>query len=450
MEHKRISLIRYLGAVVLVFISLYFFLAPAGILIHDLRDPGLHTNQVPRFAYRWHVRLTNEISSWANNRVDSKKASGLMTDNISGTEWPMFSAVFYLWATEALQESWEINPEASEKAPSVYAKTAIEAATRLIVDPNNASWVKEHWGENYLHNENLFYRMLLIAGLTSYQKLLGNKQYTELLIDQVESLSKELAESPYGLLDDYPGECYPVDILPAIAVIKRAGELLGIDKTDFINRSLRAFEGDRLDVETGLPAYAASSQTGHGYGPARGVGISYMLIWAPELWPDTASNWYSQYEKHFWSEGPIISGFYEFLRSSDMDSFFFDVDAGPVISGYGVAASAFGIGAARVNNQVKQSYPLATEALVASWPLPNGTLLIPRLLSNLADAPYIGESALLFIMTRKSLFPSPERKEHSLPYLVYLFLMFYCLSGVLILRFSIRLIRPLRKESNKT
>ena len=77
-----------------------------------------------------------------------------------------------------------------------------------------------------------------------------------------------------------------------------------------------------------------------------------------------------------------------------------DVDAGPVISGLGFAASAFGIGAARVNGRFDHAYPLTAELYAASWPLPNRTLLLPRLLSNAADAPFLGEAAILFVLTR--------------------------------------------------
>jgi hypothetical protein len=45
--------------------------------------------------------------------------------------------------------------------------------------------------------------------------------------------------------------------------------------------------------------------------------------------------------------------------------------------------------------------PLAAEMLVSSWPLSNGTLLVPRLLSNAADAPYLGETGILFCLTRQ-------------------------------------------------
>jgi hypothetical protein len=43
---------------------------------------------------------------------------------------------------------------------------------------------------------------------------------------------------------------------------------------------------------------------------------------------------------------------------------------------------------------------VTAEMLVTSWPLANGRLLLPRMLSNAADAPYLGEAAILFNLTR--------------------------------------------------
>ena len=39
-------------------------------------------------------------------------------------------------------------------------------------------------------------------------------------------------------------------------------------------------------------------------------------------------------------------------------------------------------------------------ALLLSWPLADGSLLTPRLLSNLVDAPHTGEAAVLYAFTR--------------------------------------------------
>ncbi|MCP5100696.1 MAG: hypothetical protein GY943_34540, partial [Chloroflexi bacterium] len=391
-------------------------------------------------------QLSENYELWARERVVSSRATQLNVNNISGTEWPIFSSVYYLWATEALQPAWEDDPSLAPELPTDHAQRAIDTAVSLIADPNHAAWVEQHWGDDYLTQENLFYRMLLISGLTSYQNLTEDVQYEPLLLAQVESLSKELDESPYGLLDDYPGQCYPIDILPAIAVIQRADGVLGTDHSDFVARAVRGFDSARLDLQTGLPAYVANSRTGDGIGPARGVGISYMLIWAPEVWPDTAADWYGRYDTRFWQESWLFAGVREFSNKSSYSDWLIDVDAGPVVAGYGTAASAFGIGAARVNGRFDQAYPLSAEALVASWPLSNGTLLGARLLSNLSDAPYIGESALLFNLTRQSVGNGRVTSTGRLPFVVYLGLCFYAFGGIVCTAVAVRTIKRCRNN----
>lgn len=444
---KKVASIRTYGnAVIGIALALYFFIIPFGTLVNILRDPGLHNGEMPRFLYQWHQQLSQKYEPWANQRVESSRAANLNLDNISGTEWPMFSAVYYLWATESLQDAWEANPSLNPTMPKAYAKGAIEAAAALINDPNHANWVKVHWGDDYLEQENLFYRMLLISGLTSYQKLLDDDTYTALLINQVDSLSTELDNSPFGLLDDYPGQCYPIDILPAIAAIQRADEVLGTDHSKSTARAVRGFEGTRLDNATGLPAYIANSKTGQGFGSARGVGISYMLIWVPELWPATAQDWYSRYENHFWQTDWLISGVREFPHASLAPEWHLDVDAGPVINGYGTASTAFAIGATRANGRFDQAYPLSAEALVASWPLLNGTLLGARSLSNLSDAPFISETALLFNLSRQPMGDTLTLEKTKLPFIVYLGLFIYAFIGLAWISIAVKSIKRWRAQ----
>ena len=438
----------YSNATIAILIALYFFLIPFALLISDLRDKGLQTGQIPQVAFRTHRLISADYETWARARVASGTAAGLSTADISGTEWPIFSSVYYLWATEALQQAWEADPSLAAVMPKVYAEGAIEAAAELISDPNHATWVKAHWGDDYLTRENIFYRMLLISGLTSYQTLSGNPRYQTMLAEQVTSLAHELDASPYGLLDDYPNQCYPIDILPAIAAIQRADTLLGSDHAEIIGRAVRGFEEERLDPLTQLPAYVADSQTGQGRGPARGVGISYMLIWAPEVWPTTAAKWYPRYETHFWQEDWLIAGVRELSRHTNYREWFLEVDAGPVVAGYGTAATAFGIGAARANGRFDHAYPVTAEALVAAWPLPHGTMLGARLLSNLSDAPYTGEFALLFNLTRQPLVNTTVPPQKGLPTIVYIALGLYLAVGLIIIRSALRSWRHWSK--NKT
>lgn len=431
---RSLSICHYGSSVIFVLLAVYFFFSPFVLSILYLNDPGLKTDRMPKIAFSLHRRLSPRYEKWARKRVKLGLAEELSTEQIAATEWPVFGSVFYLWTTEALQEAFDKDATLSSTAPKDYAHGAIEAAAALVADPNHASWVREHWGDTYLEKENLFYRMLLISGLTSYQKLSGNAKYETLLRSQVESLASELDESPHGLLDDYPGQCYPVDILPAIAAIRRADAVLGTDHTAFAQRAIRGFEDTRLDVETGLPAYFVNSKTGRALDSARGVGISFMLIWAPELWPETAEDWYAKYQEHFWQQGKWLAGFREYPKNIDVGWLYIkDVDAGPVVGGYGIGACAFGIGAARSMGRFDHAYPLSALAVACSWPLPNGTMLSPRFLSNLSDAPYLGEASLLFALTRMPVGDVEISRAAKLPAFVYIAPCIYLIGAALLL-----------------
>ena len=421
---------RYLRSVVILFLAIYFMILPALQIICYLRDPGLQDGGMCSFLYRWHRDLSQRYEVWAKERLASDKAAQLDINNVSGTEWPLFGSVFYLWSTEALQDAWNANPELYQTAPVDYARGAIEASAALLADSAHATWVKQYWGEDYLEKENLFYRMLLIHAMISYQTLLGDDRYESLLVQQVDSLAAELDASPFGLLDDYPGQCYPVDIMPAYAAIKRADALLGTDHSAMVSRGLRAFQDTRLDSATGLPAYNVDSETGYNLSGARGVGVSFMLIWAPEIWPGPAAQWYNNYEEHFWQTNRLVAGFREFPRSESFDrNWMVEVDAGPVMAGFGMGASAFGLGAARANGRMDHAYSLAALALTGAWRLPDGTLPLPRLLSDLTDAPYLGEAALLFSLTRQPVVPVLQQAEGHTPLLIILILVSAIIAG---------------------
>lgn len=417
---RSLSFCIGVNAAIMVLLSLYFLIIPAGTLVCSLHEPALRDGKIPSCAFRWHRALSPRYERWARRRVASGQAAQLTMHQIAQTEWPLFGSVFYLWATDALQEAFDENPRATSLSPRVYARGAITAAAALVADPNHAAWVRQHWGDAYLQKENLFYRMLLISALTSYQSLLGDTRYEDLLRRQVESLARELDESPYGLLDDYPGQCYPVDIVPAIAAIRRADAVLGTDHAEFATRAVRGFQDTRLDRNTGLPAYVVSSKTGQARDSARGVGLSFMLIWAPQLWPEIAASWYGKFADLFWQEGEWVAGFREYPREVDTGWFTMrDVDAGPVIAGYGVAASAFGVGAARTVGDAERAYQLTAQGLAACWPLPDGTLLVPRVLSQFGDAPYLGEAATLFALTRRPALAVSSSGARRLPRSVY-------------------------------
>jgi hypothetical protein len=433
------------NAVIFILLAATLLVYPAVRAILNIQDSALKGPGIPKVAWRLERNLTPRYAAWAQARVAHGQAEKLSTDDISGTEWPLFGSVFYLWAIENLQSAWEAGDHSVGVEPKVFCKEAVVAASELVIDPRHAAWVRKHWGTNYLHHEDVFYRMLVIAALTSRAKLLHDGAHLDILRDQVETFAQELNDSKTGLLNDYPAQCYPGDVMAAIACIHRADAVLGTDHSAFVKRSLRAFTGSRT-TKLRIPPYLASAETGKPLSQARGCANSYYCLTSPELWPDEAKYWFRVHEKFFWQQQFGISGFREFPTNAATKDWTFDVDAGPVIAGFGVSATAFGVGAARKNGRFDLSYPLSTEMLATVWELPNGTLAVPHILSNVSHAPMLGEAAILWLLTVQPESGFPVKTGDTVPTYVYVVIGCALLFGIFRIIASIYDIRVVIRE----
>ena len=392
-------------------------------------------------ARQLHESLAGRYAKWATQRVASGKAAQISHEDIAGTEWPLYGSVFYLWAEEALQEQWERDHSLFKEEPRVFARAAIDAAARLVADPNHAHWVKIHWGDEYLTRENVFYRMLVIAALGSHRKLTGSDEFLTLLRTQTDSLCAELTASKDGQLDDYPGQCFPTDIASAWRAIQRADAVLGTDHSVEIQKALRGFVGPRAGG-LGLPPFASGSHDGIPLDESHGCSNSNICMLAPALWPEQAALWYAAYEEHFWQHDWLAAGFREFPHGYPKGEWYFDVDAGPVIRGNGFAACSFGIAAARANGRFDHAYPLSLELTALSWPVAGGRLLVPRLVSNAADAPFLGEAAIFLHLASQPLVAPKQHFHGTVPAVVFICLALY-VSGAAVLLYAARgVVRP--------
>jgi hypothetical protein len=431
-SNSQIAMIRTIiciNSIIAALLAAMLLLYPSVRAILNIRDPALKGPGIPTSAWRLERNLTPRYAAWAQARVGLGRAQNLSTADISGTEWPLFGSVFYLWAIENLQSAWDAGDHFAGVEPKVFCKDAIVAASDLVIDPGHVSWVVKHWGTNYLHQENVFYRMLVIAALTSRAKLRHDGAHLDLLRDQVETFAKELDDSKSGLLNDYPGECYPGDVMEAIACIRRADSVLGTDHSKFVNRSVRGFVGLK-GTRHKLPPYQAEAGKGAPVSESRGCGNSYFCLTSPELWPAQAKTWFQLYEKSFWQERLGFCGFREFPNDVPNTDWTMDVDAGPVISGFGVAANSFGVGAARKNGRFDLAYPLSAEMLATVWEMPDGSLAMPRLLSNLSDAPMLGEAAILWLLSVQPEKGFPVKAGGSVPAFVYVVIGVALLLGI--------------------
>lgn len=426
--------IRKLNAALIIGAALWFLILPVGLVIRDLSDPTLRQPEgIPRAVWRVHQHLTPLYQQWARERIAAGSAATVGLYDVAATEWAMFGSVFYLAATENLQREWLRHPGPPGTAPASYARGAIEAATDLVLDPVHHSWVRTHWGPNYLHRENVFFRAMLIQAMTSRENLVKDGRDSLALRDQVETLAAALDASPHGILNDYPGECYPIDVFATVAMIRRADAILGTDHRAFAERERRAFSGSLVDPY-GLPGYFANPDTGTMEDVSRGIGNSYVCLYCPELYPDLARKWYDRYIEGFWQRRLGAAGFREYARTVPGRDFFIDVDSGPVIAGFSPAANAYGVAAARANGRYDHAWTLSSQVLAAAWPLPDGTWLGARMLSSTAHAPYLGEANLLFLFTTLPAAGTTITTGGFIPPLVYIVLAgFLALGGAVVI-----------------
>src|SRR5580698_3227786 len=108
MRQRRFMLVyRWIRNLLSVMVAVVFLLLPGLTIIRDLADPAIRQPGIPDKAWRMHRYLTPIIQEWARERIASKRAAHLNLYDVPSTEWPMFTCVFYLRTTEALQAAWE-------------------------------------------------------------------------------------------------------------------------------------------------------------------------------------------------------------------------------------------------------------------------------------------------------------------------------------------------------
>lgn len=427
---------------VVIVLSLMLFIYPAVTICILMLDTPLKQTGESRLVPLWFQSAAGRYLSWANTYIETNYAQSLDHGSVAATEWPMFGSVFFLVTAEDLQRQGKID------ATGGTVREAVEKAAQIVASPTTATWVRTKWGEHYLEKENVFYRMLLIMGLSSYEQTTGSRQYHELMSSQRIALAKELSEAKLHLRNDYPNECYPTDVLWAVASIQHAARLDNAQHEELAKDLIAVFNGP-LKTPLGLPAFQVDARSGHILQEARGCGNSGILEFAAELDPEVANQWYNAYEQHFWKDNGWIVGFTEMPR--DCRERVADVDSGPVVFGYGSVATTFAIGAAKTVGRADHAAPLTMEAVACSWPTPFG-FLIPGLMGRLAvDSWSLGEVALLFSMTRPTHRATPVPFQGPTPPIVWLLLAAYTAVGLFSIGFEIRCCRRLirrHREAN--
>ena len=434
--------LKMILAGVLILLKMILFIYPAIIITLVIIDPELKSSGQSQLVPMWFKTTASKYHSWACNYLRTDYAVSQNSYDVAATEWPMFGSVFFLLTAQELQEQGKID------ATNGNIRLAVDKAVEIVSSEKTATWVKKKWkrsyletGKSYLEKENVFYRMLLIMGLSSYESITGDAKHHALTLQQSKTLAKELSIAKFHLRDDYPNQCYPCDLLWAVAAIKNVNRLehnpIEITK---LTKSLMSVFNSTIQSKTKLPAFQVNSKTGHIIQDARGSGTSGILQFAAMLDIKTAKEWYGAHEKHFWKNNHWFAGFREFPKGVPG---FMDADTGPIVNEFGSVASMFAIGASKSVGRLDHTVPLTVEAVAYLWPTPFG-FLIPSVAGKLAvDSWSLGDVALLFSMTR----PIYEEKtipfKGALPWSIWGILFGFIGIGSLLIWLEIRWLRQL-------
>lgn len=379
---------KIVGSVVLV-TSLLFVAFPLGKTSWYLAtDRGLRSAAPSTYAFNLQASLSSRLPGYVDERITSHVAETLSTHQVTATESPLYGAFFYLLATDNLQTQWERDRSFASQSPKETGAAAIEACVRIILDPGHATWVKNYWGEDYLDDPNCFYRMLVIGSLAAHHHLTGDASHLPLLRRLVDDLAADIDASPYGLVDDYPGQCFPADVVAGIAMIRRADPTREAWAKAAFQRVMGNF-GDEL------PPYTANVDTGRAITLSRGCTNGFFFSYAREIDPEAAEALYQKLVERFWQQNRWAGGWREFPKGMEVSQSYFDVDSGPVLWGFGTGATGLGIGAARLHGDDARAGILGSEMIAGSIPLPDGSLLLPRLVSDMTHAPHFAETVIL-------------------------------------------------------
>ncbi|MEM7248301.1 MAG: hypothetical protein AAF533_23405 [Acidobacteriota bacterium] len=178
-------------------------------------------------------------------------------------------------------------------------------------------------------------------------------------------LSNAFRSSHTGSLPTYHGLTWPVDSVAALESLRLHDELFGGTIGAQAAQRWRAHLEANLDPDTGLMPSMVDGITGSASAGPRGCALSWTLAFAPGFAPDLAAAQYERYRAD-WSDDFL--GFAAFREWPPGQEGTMDADSGPVLAGWGAAASGLGLAASSALGDAERFDQLARGIELGSLP----------------------------------------------------------------------------------
>src|SRR5688572_14411177 len=120
-------------AALYAFLAWAFFLYPAWATISAAFSGEIReTAQSPSLLSDYRA-TAGRYRDWAQDYRESQRAAKISSDDIAGTEWPMFGSVFFLMTTEELAKT------APKLLQDRRIREAVDLAAQVVASPDTAT-----------------------------------------------------------------------------------------------------------------------------------------------------------------------------------------------------------------------------------------------------------------------------------------------------------------------
>ena len=221
-----------------------------------------------------------------------------------------------------------------------------------LLSPEVRAFDRESWRSDPLesldgdagHAAYLGYLNLLL----SHHRLLAPQSEYAALNDRITAaLVRRFEQSPIRLIESYPQEVYPVDNCAAIGSIGLHARATGADRGEFLGRWAAHLRGHCVDRQTGLLYQCVDPSSGKPVDYPRGSGTCLGLYFLSFADSRLSRDMFTAVRRELVRPVFGFGGIREYPASVRGEAG--DIDAGPVVLGFGLSATGFGIAGCRIH-----------------------------------------------------------------------------------------------------
>ncbi|MBI5834305.1 MAG: hypothetical protein HZB16_18575 [Armatimonadetes bacterium] len=271
------------------------------------------------------------------------------TERVFNTPSPLYESewqfgTYQLSALGLGQVAWRWPDQRAALLPAI--KRCLEALTSPALRRSHA----QAWGVDPLDSLDgdtgqVGYLGYLSLALGMYRLLEPDNEFNALHDRLIAALARRLAAAPTGLIETYPGQSFPVDNAAAIGGLGLYDRVTGADHGTLIRAWVTTCRARYIDPRSGLFYQQVNARNGTPVDEARASGTALGLYFVSFADLCFARECYAALRRRCLRRPLGLGGMREYPRLVLLGG---NVDSGPVVLGFGLTATGFGLAGARL------------------------------------------------------------------------------------------------------